>query len=57
MADELLSAGKIAEMLGVSPSKVSKVINDNAVEPDQMKGNGRYFGADKVAQIEALLKK
>ena len=57
MADELLTAGKIAEKLGVSPAKVSKAIKDNAVEPDQKKGNCRYFGAEKVAQIEALLKK
>jgi GTPase len=57
MADELLTAGKIAEKLGVSPAKVSKAIKDNAVEPDQKKGNCAYFGPDKVAQLEALLKK
>ncbi len=57
MADELLTAGKIAERLGVSPAKVSKAIKDNAVEPDQKKGNCAYFGAQKVAQLEALLKK
>ena len=57
MSDELLTAGKIAEKLGVSPAKVSKAIKDNAVEPDQKKGNCAYFGAEKVAQLEALLKK
>jgi GTPase len=56
MADELLTAGKIAEKLGVSPAKVSKAIKDNAVEPDQKKGNCAYFGPEKVAQLEAMLK-
>jgi GTPase len=56
MADELLTAGKIADKLGISPAKVSKAIKDNAVEPDQKKGNCAYFGPEKVAQLEALLK-
>ena len=53
----MLTAGKIAEMLGVSPAKVRKAIKDNAVEPDQKKGNAAYFGAEKVALVEGLLKK
>jgi hypothetical protein len=57
MSDELLTAGKIAEKLGVSPAKVSKAIKDNTIEPDQKKGNCAYFGAEKVAQLEELLKK
>ena len=56
-ADELLTAGKIAEKLGVSAAKVSKAIKDNGVEPDQKKGNAAYFGAEKVALVEGLLKK
>ena len=56
-ADEALTASKIAEMLGVSPAKVRKAIKDNGVEPDQKKGNRAYFGAEKVAFVEALLKK
>ena len=55
MGDELLTAGKIAEKLGVSPAKVSKAIRDNGVEPDQKKGNCAYFGPEKVAQLEELL--
>ena len=57
MADELLTRGKIAEKLGVSAAKVSKAIKDTALAPDQKKGNCGYFGAEKVAQIESLLKK
>jgi hypothetical protein len=57
MADELLTAGKIAQKLGVSPAKVSKAIKDNDVEPDQKKGNCAYFGPEKVARLEELVKK
>jgi len=56
MADELLSAGKIAEKLGVSAGKVSKVIKETALEPDQKKGACGYFGPEKVKQIEEALR-
>ncbi len=56
MADELLTAGKIAEKLGVSAGKVSKAIKENGLEPDQKKGNCGYFGPEKVRQIEEAVK-
>jgi hypothetical protein len=56
VTDDLLTAGKIAEKLGVSPAKVSKAIKDSGIEPDQKKGNCSYFGAEKVKKIEAALK-
>jgi GTPase len=54
--DELLTAGKIAERLGVSSGKVSKTIRAEGLEPDQKKGNYAYFGPEKVKQIEELLR-
>ncbi|MCL4413249.1 MAG: GTPase HflX, partial [Actinobacteria bacterium] len=48
MAEELLPAGKIAEKLGVSAGKVSKIIKKSGLEPDQKKGNCGYFGPAKV---------
>jgi hypothetical protein len=36
---------------------VRKAIKANGVEPDQTKGNGAYFGAEKVALVERLLEK
>lgn len=56
MSDELLTAGKIAEKLGVSAGKVSKTIKEGALEPDSKKGNCGYFGSEKVKQIEEALK-
>jgi hypothetical protein len=56
MADEMLSAGKIAEKLGVSAGKVSKAIKTAGLEPDQKKGACGYYGAAKIALIEAAVK-
>ena len=56
MTDELLTAGKIAEKLGVSAGKVSKTIKEHGLEPDQKKGNCGYFGPEKVKRIEEALK-
>ncbi|MFH0915354.1 MAG: GTPase HflX [bacterium] len=56
MTDELLTAGKIAEKLGVSAGKVSKTIKESGLEPDQKKGNCGYFGPEKVKKIEEALR-
>ena len=53
--EQLLTTGKIAEMLGVSPGKVSKIIKERGIEPDQKKGACGYFGAEKIKEIEAAL--
>ncbi len=55
-ADEVLAAGKIAERLGVSAGKVSKIIKEQGIEPDQKKGNCAMFGPEKIRQIEEALK-
>ena len=58
MADEeLLTTGKIAEKLGVSQGKVSKVVKEQGIEPDQKKGACGYFGPAKVAEIAKVLGK
>lgn len=54
--EELLSAGKIAEKLGVSSGKVSKYLKESGLEPDQVKGRCGYFGPEKVKAIEQALK-
>jgi hypothetical protein len=56
VGDELLTAGKIAEKLGMPAAKVSKAIKESGIEPDQKKGNCGYFGSQKVAKLEELLK-
>jgi hypothetical protein len=57
MADpELLTTGKIAERLGVSQGKVSKVVKEKGLEPDAKKGACGYYGPDKVKLIADALK-
>jgi plasmid maintenance system antidote protein VapI len=51
MAEDLLTAGKIAEKLGVPVAKVNKYIKENEVEPDKTKGACKYYGASKQKVI------
>ena len=56
--DELLDPrGPFVGQGPEDPGGLSKTIKDSAVEPDQKKGNCAYCGAEKVAQLEAILKK
>ncbi|NLE73379.1 MAG: hypothetical protein GX604_01940 [Actinobacteria bacterium] len=57
MSEEpLLTSAKIAEKLGVSASKVARIIKQQSIEPSQLKGRCGYYGADAVKKIEATLK-
>ncbi len=58
MADnknELLSTGKIAEQVGVSPAKVKKALEEMQIEPDQMKGKCAMFAPETVGKVKAHL--
>jgi hypothetical protein len=54
--EEMLTAKKVAEKLGVPPKKVSDFIRSNGIEPDQKKGPCCYYGAATVKKIEKGLK-
>ena len=57
MADEeLFTAKKIAEKIGVSAGKVNKYLKENDVAPEKTKGACKYFGPTTVAQVEQALK-
>lgn len=53
---ELITSGKIAENLGISPAKVKKAIQELNIEPDAKKGVCAYYGPESVQKIEAKLK-
>jgi len=56
MADpELLTTGKIAEKLGVSQGKVTKIVKAKGLEPDAKKGACGYYGPEKVKLIAEAL--
>lgn len=49
---ELLTAGKIAEALGVPGGKVKKAIAELGLEPVAKKGACSYYGKDALAKIK-----
>ena len=53
---EMLTGKKISEKISVPPSKVTKYIKENNIQPDQVRGNCKYYGPKTVKQIEKALK-
>ncbi len=55
MADELLTAGKIAKALEVTPKKIKDAIDKAGIEPDSVKGNCKYYAPKTVEKIKAAI--
>lgn len=55
MAEELLSAGKVAQALDVTPKKVKEAIEKAGLEPDVVKGSCKYYNPQSVEKIKAAL--
>lgn len=55
MAEELLTAGKIAQALQVSPKQVKEAIEKAGVQADVVKGGCNYYGPKTVQKIKAAL--
>ncbi len=55
MAEELMSAGKVAKALEVAPKKVKAAIEKAGVEPDVVKGSCKYYKPETVEKIKAAL--
>ncbi len=53
---ELMTAGNIAKELGVSDTKVKKVIKELEIKPQTKKGVCNYYSRDVLAKIKAALK-
>ncbi len=54
--EELLTAAKIAERLGVSPAQVKKAIAAAAIAPAVKKGGCSYYSAATVKKIQKAIK-
>jgi len=52
----MLSAGKIASELDASPKEVNRIIKEERLEPDLVKGGCAYYGEAKVEIIKRKLK-
>ncbi len=53
--EEMLTAKKVAEKLGVSEAKVKKAIKDLGIEADAKKGVCNYYGAATVEKIKSAV--
>jgi len=52
---EMYTAGKLAKLIGVSQGKVKKIIEAEAIEPDEVKRNCKYYSEETAEKIKALL--
>lgn len=57
MAEELLTAAKVAKALNVSEKKVKEAIEKANIQPDSVKGACKYYGPATVAKIKTELEK
>ena len=53
---DLLTAGKIAQQLGVSGAVVSKTIKSLNINPDLVKGGCSYYGKDVITKVKKAIK-
>jgi hypothetical protein len=54
---ELLTVAKLAEAWDVPKAKLAKVLKEERVEPDRVKGGCSYFNPARLAAIRPKLSK
>jgi len=54
---EMLTAGKLAEALGVSQGKIRKLIQEHEIEPDEIARGCKYYGPATLKKLKAEVKK
>ncbi len=57
MAEELLTAGKLAKVLNVPEKKIKEAIEKAGIQPDVVKGACKYYGPAAAEKIKAELQK
>lgn len=53
----MLTAGKMAEALGVSQGKVKKLILELGIEPDEVKRGCKYYGSATLKRLRTEVQK
>ncbi|MGQ9617853.1 MAG: hypothetical protein ACUVUG_02705 [Candidatus Aminicenantia bacterium] len=53
----LLTAAKIAKLLGVSKTEIQNAIKEAKIEPTEIRCGYSYFSEESVEKIKLLLKK
>lgn len=57
MAEELLTAAKLAKEWAVSENLVKKAIKDHGITPDAKKGPCNYYGPKTAQKIKKAISK
>lgn len=57
MAEQLLTAGKLAKELNVPEKKIKEAIQKANIEADVVKGGCKYYSPATVKKIQAALEK
>ena len=55
MADNLMTAGKLAKAWDVPQKKIKEAIEQAGIEADVVKGNCKYYSEETSKQIKAAL--
>lgn len=55
--EELLTAKKIADKIGIPVKDITNFLTTNKIDPDQVKGACKYYGTGTLKKIEKGLKK
>jgi hypothetical protein len=53
----LLTAGKLADELGVPAGRVKKLLEEHKIEPDEVQRGCKYYGAATLKKLQAAVKK
>ena len=53
----MLTAGKLADALGVSQGKVKKMMTELGIKPDEIQRGCNYYGTATLGRLKTELKK
>jgi hypothetical protein len=56
-AGGLLTAGALAEKLGISPGAVKKLVEAQKIQPDEVKRGCKYYGPASLKKLQAAARK
>jgi hypothetical protein len=56
-AQEMYTAGALAEKLGISAGAVKKLLEAGNIQPDEVKRGCKYYGAAALKKLQAAAKK
>jgi len=56
-SSSVLTAGALAQKLGISAGAVKKLLESEEIEPDEVKRGCKYYGLSALKKLQAAVKK